>query len=632
MSPSSTLSWQQLETTNPIETTQEKMDTNLETSSQITNQSCPHQKTLTRGGKREVHWAIQTAVTMFTYQWNNLQQPLMLCCCNVRNPHICFIDGFLCLSCVYLLCREESHVVEHSQFSGHYLFFDMCFLRIYCCFCKKYVADRLSSSIISSVCRLDWTNKTRQVLKKASLPPSVKRQLQWIPSQQELKWIREFSVSPGEEESTLFPHPGLCGLLNLGNSCYMNSILQVMLHTSPLKQYFLSDYHRSNCSFSRNIQECAACALDDLFMKGFQESFEKDLPEREALSPQFILEIIWRHCDSLASYAQHDAHEFFITFVNVLRQHICGDGGLPKKESDEMKLNGKKIIDHLFSGVIESHVYCGSCKRYSATLEDYFDISLDLNNASQVEKEEMECNESIRTLQECLTYFTSPEELDNGITRYCDYCQQNTSFYKRVAIQRLPQILCFHLKRFQHGLDGKGVSSKVESEIGFPIHSLDMSRYISSRILGGNQLSQSSIPPERESENAVEFVSNGKQQVEVSSMKNELTLLETKESSCNHSTKDPLQREEVNCCPNMSKTWNVQSDNEPFQEEIFYDLYAVVNHIGKIDHGHYITLIREQNSWFKCDDEVVSLDSFSTSSDAHSSQAYLLFYISRKYR
>ncbi|GJD09353.1 Ubiquitin carboxyl-terminal hydrolase 22 [Galdieria sulphuraria] len=608
------------------------MEISLEPNSQLAQHNCPHQKTL-RGDKREAaRWGIQTAVTLLTYQWNNLQQPLLLCCCNMRDPHICFIDGFLCLSCVYLLCRKESHILEHRQLSGHSLFFDMSFLRMYCFDCKDYVADQLSSSIISSICRLDWTKKTRQVLKKASLPPTVKRQLLWIPSQQELEWIKEYSVSPDEKESTLFPYPGLCGLLNLGNSCYMNAILQVMLHTLPLKRYFLSDSHRSTCSFSRNIQECAACALDDLFMKGFHESFEKDLSEREALSPQFILEIIWRHCDSLASYAQHDAHEFFITFVNVLRQHIICEDACPKKERNGMKVNGREVIDHLFSGVIESHVYCGGCKRYSATLEDYFDISLDLNHSSQMEKEEMECNESVRTLQECLTYFTSPEELDNGTTRYCDYCQQHTSFYKRVAIQRLPQILCFHLKRFQHGLDGKGVSSKIESEIGFPIRSLDMSRYISSEILERNDLPQASpIGVERDDEEDIQFksISKAKKDDEISSsfIQNDFPLSESKEYLCSRSTKEQLS--ELNDGSNMNTSlWNIQSNYN--EEEIFYDLYAVVNHIGKMDHGHYITWIREQNTWLKCDDEVISVEPFSTESVASSSQAYLLFYISRK--
>lgn len=223
------------------------MQTSLETNTTTSHQNCAHQKTLnTKRGKKEARWAIQTAITLATYQWNHLQQPLFLCCCNVRNPHVCFIDGLLCLSCVYLLCREESHMLEHRQLSGHCLFFDMSYMRIYCFDCKKYMADKFTWSIIFSVSRSNWSirNKTIQALKGTALPPIVKRQLRWIPSPRELEWIKEYSVPL--EETTVFQYPGLCGLLNLGNSCYMNSILQVMLHTLPLKRYFLSDSHRSS--------------------------------------------------------------------------------------------------------------------------------------------------------------------------------------------------------------------------------------------------------------------------------------------------------------------------------------------------------------------------------------------------
>jgi hypothetical protein len=56
--------------------------------------------------------------------------------------------------------------------------------------------------------------------------------------------------------------PGLRGLVNLGSTCFMNCILQALIHTPLLRDYFMTDQHRCHSS---DASECLMCETGRLF-------------------------------------------------------------------------------------------------------------------------------------------------------------------------------------------------------------------------------------------------------------------------------------------------------------------------------------------------------------------------------
>ncbi|KAG6918424.1 hypothetical protein DXG01_014603 [Tephrocybe rancida] len=57
-----------------------------------------------------------------------------------------------------------------------------------------------------------------------------------------------------------------------------------------------------------------------------------------------------------------------------------------------------------------------------------------------------------------------------------------------------------------------------------------------------------------------------------------------------------------------------------------YDLFAVINHEGKMDNGHYTNFARYQDEWCRFDDEKVTPTSLGA---CLSSPAYMCFYVKR---
>ncbi|XP_067827317.1 ubiquitin carboxyl-terminal hydrolase 8 isoform X2 [Heptranchias perlo] len=336
----------------------------------------------------------------------------------------------------------------------------------------------------------------------------------------------------------------LTGLRNLGNTCYMNSILQSLCNTPRLAEYFNKNYYQQDINRSNILGHKGEVAEEfGVIMKSLWSG------QYKCISPRDFKGRIGKINDQFAGYVQQDSQELLLFLMDGLHEDLNkADRKRYKEENNDglddtrvadlawrkHKLLNESIIVALFQGQFKSTVQCLTCHKRSRTFEAFMYLSLPLPSSSKC------------SLQDCLKSFSKEEKLTDNNRFHCSNCKAHRDSTKKLEIWKLPPILLVHLKRFSY--EGRW-KQKLQTNVDFPLENLDLSNYV--------------IGP-----------------------------------------KNNVKR---------------------------YNLFAVSNHYGGLDGGHYTAYCKNavKQRWFKFDDHDVSEIS---ASSVRSSAAYILFYSSLELR
>ncbi|GMH31372.1 hypothetical protein Nepgr_033215 [Nepenthes gracilis] len=236
-----------------------------------------------------------------------------------------------------------------------------------------------------------------------------------------------------------------CGLINCGNSCYVNVVLQCLAFTPPLTAYLLQGLHSKSCI---EKECCFTCEFERLILA----SKEGGSP----LSPIGIISQIRKIGSHLVDGREEDAHEFLRYAIESMQSICLRKAGASRSSVLEEETN---LIGLTFGGCLRSKVRCMRCHGKSARNERMMDLTVEVDG-------------DIETLEEALGQFTGTELLDGDNKYECGRCKSKEKAKKKLTILEAPNVLTIALKRFQSGNFGK-----LNKSVQFP-EILDLAPYM----------------------------------------------------------------------------------------------------------------------------------------------------------
>ncbi|VDK39516.1 unnamed protein product [Taenia asiatica] len=296
---------------------------------------------------------------------------------------------------------------------------------------------------------------------------------------------------------------GLVGLSNLGNTCFMNSVIQCLSNTRKLLRVCLADLYQSALNVNSSMKGNLFTAYADLMRQMWTPSSSTIT----YVSPQRFRSQVQKFAPRFMGYAQQDAQEFLRYLVQGLHEDVNRvtkrpPSEVPDYDKEDRMPDSKKaalywqrykriddsiiagehrhernfypellislstfilLVVDLFLGQLMSTLECMSCGHKSTTFDPFWDLSLPIPRGSEVD------------IHNCFHLFTSSEILDGAEQPTCSGCKRRQPCRKSFSIQRFPTILVIHFKRFS----GERSRSKLTTFIDYPIEHLDLNRYAS---------------------------------------------------------------------------------------------------------------------------------------------------------
>ena len=250
------------------------------------------------------------------------------------------------------------------------------------------------------------------------------------------------------------------GLVNLGLTCYMNSLLQCFFHIIELRKYFISN--KNNFNDDKPISKELAKVM-----------YELKYGDCNNVKPEEFKKAISCRNKLFEGRKAGDVKDLFFNIIDCLLNELSSDSretseieGIDLSDKNEIlkdvekEIDKDNIINKLFIGIYETIYKCPITNNLIFSFNIESNILFDLQNIKKY------YNKENLTLDLCFEYYT--RELQNN-SFLCYICKDKQTNKSKNYIYRPPEILTIILDR------GKGKLFRGRVELKKEI---DLTKYI----------------------------------------------------------------------------------------------------------------------------------------------------------
>lgn len=254
------------------------------------------------------------------------------------------------------------------------------------------------------------------------------------------------------------------GFPNLGNTCYFNSVLQMLVNLKELQQYFRTDKYKEDIVATNN--DNAVLAQWTRVITTYSEN------RNVTINPVHLLKAMAAVMPHYMVANQKDSAECLADIFDCLHKALkypiqVKVSGTIYNELDQQMLESLKawqtsmgtdysIITKLFYGQYQSHMKCGNCNNTTVRYDTFFTTALPIDGCT--------------TLDQAIAKFCQVEIISDEWK--CDECNTVATLTKQLCFWKMPPLLILTLQRFDNTNQKKG------HLINYPTNNLDLSQYV----------------------------------------------------------------------------------------------------------------------------------------------------------